>query len=164
MNRSEKRLDTLRRLLAHVRERLAFDVGFLLWDGSTIPAHLGPSQLAISIADEGAIAALIRRPNVDTFINLWVGARLDIRNGSIFDVVARRPKVSTKATLRTLDKRLVLATAASYLFVSRGAPGRSRAFAATGLARTEAKRRTRRTCTITTTSRTRSTRSFSIWR
>jgi cyclopropane-fatty-acyl-phospholipid synthase len=122
MNWSERRLDVLRRLLAHLRERLAFDVGFVLWDGSTIPAGLGPSELAIAIADEGAVAALIRRPNVDTFINLWVSARLDIRNGSIFDVVARRPKVSTKATLRTLDKRVVLATAASFLFVRRGGP------------------------------------------
>jgi cyclopropane-fatty-acyl-phospholipid synthase len=122
MNWSERRLDVLRRLLAHLRERLMFEVGFLLWDGSTIPAGLGPSELAIAIADEGAVAALIRRPNVDTFINLWVSARLDIRNGSIFDVVARRPKVSTKATLRTLDKRLVLAAAANFLFVPRGGP------------------------------------------
>jgi cyclopropane-fatty-acyl-phospholipid synthase len=122
MDWSERRLDVLRRLLAHLRERLAFDVGFLLWDGSTIPAHLGPSELAIAIADEGAVAALIRGPNVDTFINLWVSARLDIRNGSIFDVVARRLKVSTKAALRTLDKRLVLATAANFLFVPRGGP------------------------------------------
>ena len=122
MNWAVKRVDTLRRLLAHVRERLSFDVGFLLWDGSTVPAQLGPSELAIAIADEGAIAALVRRPNVDTLINLWVSARLDIRNGSIFDLVARRPKVSTKATLRTLDKRLVLAAASKFLFVPRGSP------------------------------------------
>src|SRR5258705_1739461 len=122
MSRALKRLDTLRRLLAHMRERLAFDVPFLLWDGSTVPANLGPSELAIAIADEGVIAALVRRPNADTLINLWVSARLDIRNGTIFDLVARRPKVSSKATLRSLDKRLVLATAANYLFVARGGP------------------------------------------
>jgi cyclopropane-fatty-acyl-phospholipid synthase len=122
MSRALKRLDTLRRLLAHMRERLAFDVPFLLWDGSTVPANLGPSELAIAIADEGVIAALVRRPNADTLINLWVSARLDIRNGTIFDLVARRQKVSSKATLRSLDKRLVLATAANYLFVARGGP------------------------------------------
>ncbi len=122
MNGKARRLESLRRLLAHVRERLSFDVGFLLWDGSTVPAQLRPTELAIVIADEGAIAALVRRPKLDTLINLWVSARFDIRNGSIFDLVARRPKVHTKAALKTLDKRLALATAARFLFVPRGDP------------------------------------------
>jgi cyclopropane-fatty-acyl-phospholipid synthase len=65
-----KRLDTLRRLLTHVGERLSFDVAFVLWDGSTVPAHASPSELAIVIADEGVIAALVRRPRLDTLINL----------------------------------------------------------------------------------------------
>jgi len=122
VGRAIKRLDTLKRLLAHVGERLSFDVAFGLWDGSTVPIHVSPSELAIAIADEGVIAALVRRPKLDTLINLWVTARIDIRNGSIFDLVARRPKVRTKATLKVLDKRLALSTAASFLFVSRGGP------------------------------------------
>jgi cyclopropane-fatty-acyl-phospholipid synthase len=69
MTGKARRLESLRRLLAHVRERLSFDVGFLLWDGSTVPAQLRPTELAIVIADEGAIAALVRRPKLDTLIN-----------------------------------------------------------------------------------------------
>ena len=117
-----KRLDTLKRFLSHVGERLSFDVAFNLWDGSTVPIRASPSEPAIAIADEGVIAALVRRPKLNTLINLWVTARLDIRNGSIFDLVARRPKVRTKATLKALDKRLALATAARFLFISRGGP------------------------------------------
>jgi cyclopropane-fatty-acyl-phospholipid synthase len=37
----------------------------------------------------------VRGPNLDTLLNLWVTARIDIRNGSIFDLEARRPKVRT---------------------------------------------------------------------
>lgn len=37
------------------------------------------------------MAALIRRPSIDTLANLWVAARIDIRNGTIFDFVAARP-------------------------------------------------------------------------
>src|SRR5262245_52981606 len=122
MDRSHKRLEALRRLLAHIRERLSFDVGFRLWDGSTVPPELGASQLAIAIADEGVVAALVRRPNLNTLINLWVSGRLDISGGTLFDLVARRPKVSSKATLKTLDKRLVLSTAAKFLLVPRGGP------------------------------------------
>ena len=161
MNWSERRLDVLRRLLAHVRERLAFDVGFVLWDGSTVPADLGPSELAIVITDEGVVAALIRRPNVDTFLNLWVTARLDIRNGTMFDIRARRTKARTKENANA-GQALVLATAEVPVRAARravAARGRSRRRGAQGRKR---RRPTRRTSTITTTSRMRSTRSFSI--
>jgi cyclopropane-fatty-acyl-phospholipid synthase len=116
------RIESLKRLLVHVRERLGLDIGFVLWDGSTVPADLGHSGLAFAIADEGVIAALIRAPNLDTIINLWVTARLDIRNGTFFDVVARRPKFRTRETLKTLDKGLALRTLARFLFVPRGGP------------------------------------------
>lgn len=116
------RLRAFKRLLQHAREQLAFDVGFILWDGSTIPAGLPASALAIAIADEGVIAALVRRPNIDTLANLWVTGRLDLRNGSIFDLVARRPKIRTRQMWKALDKRLALATAWQFLFMPRGGP------------------------------------------
>ena len=72
MNTSRKRVASLKGLLAHVRERLGLDVGFVLWDGSTVPDDLAGDSLAIAIADEEAVAALIRRPNLDSLANLWV--------------------------------------------------------------------------------------------
>jgi cyclopropane-fatty-acyl-phospholipid synthase len=120
--RATRRLDNFKRLLAHAQARLSLEFGFVLWDGSTVPADLPRSALAIGIADEGVIAALVRRPNLHTLANLWVTARIDIRNGSIFDLVARRPKVRTREIRRSLDRRLALATAAKFLFVRRGGP------------------------------------------
>jgi cyclopropane-fatty-acyl-phospholipid synthase len=92
------RIDSFRRLLAHARERLALDVGFALWDGSTVPVDLAPDAFAVAFADEGAVAALVRRPKLETLANLWVAARIDIRNGSLFDPVARRPKARLSRT------------------------------------------------------------------
>jgi cyclopropane-fatty-acyl-phospholipid synthase len=119
---AEKRLASLKRLLNHVRERLELDLGFVLWDGSTVPARLPPDGLALQIADEGAVSALVRRPKLDTVMNLWVAGRIDLRNGSLFDVVARRPKVRTKHFLRVLEKSLAVGVAARFLFVPRGGP------------------------------------------
>ena len=119
---AEKRLVSFKRLLSHLRERLELDLGFVLWDGSTVPAGLAPGALALQIADEGAVAALVRRPKLDTIMNLWVAGRVDLRNGSLFDVVARRPKVRTKEFLRVLDKKLAVGVAAKFLFVPRGGP------------------------------------------
>ena len=40
--------------------------------------------------DEGVVAALVRRPSMHTFLSLWVTSRIDLRNGTVFDLVARR--------------------------------------------------------------------------
>ena len=119
---ADRRLLRFRRLLDHARARLGLDLGFRLWDGSTVPDDLPPDALCIAIADEGAVAAMLRRPNVETLANLWVAARVDIVNGTLFDLVARRPKVRTKALVKTLDKGLLVRTLAAFLAVPRGGP------------------------------------------
>jgi cyclopropane-fatty-acyl-phospholipid synthase len=112
----------LRKLLAHAREAYEFEPGFVLWDGSTVPADLAPDALAVVIADEGAVAALLRHPKIDTLINLWVTARIDLRNGSILDFFARRPKVRTREFRRRVDKWLALRVLAKFLLLPRGGP------------------------------------------
>jgi cyclopropane-fatty-acyl-phospholipid synthase len=116
------RLTGFVRLLAHARERLSLELGFILWDGSTVPADLPSDALAIALADEGVVAALIRKPSIDTLANLWVSGRLDIRGGSIFDLVARRPKIRSRALLKSLGKVAALRALAPFLTVKRGGP------------------------------------------
>jgi cyclopropane-fatty-acyl-phospholipid synthase len=94
----------------------------VLWDGSTVPAGLPDDALAVALADEGVVAALLRKPTIDTLANLWVAARIDLRGGTIFDLVARRPTIRSRALLRSLDKTLVARTLAPFLTVGRGGP------------------------------------------
>ena len=93
------------RLLGHARERLRLDFGFVLWDGSTVPVGLPDDALAVALADEGVVAALLRKPTIDTLANLWVAARIDLRGGTIFDLVARRPTIRSRALLKAWTKR-----------------------------------------------------------
>jgi cyclopropane-fatty-acyl-phospholipid synthase len=116
------RLAGFKTLLAHVREKAALDIGFMLWDGSTVPADLAPNALAISIADEGAIAALVRKPKLDTILNLWVTKRLDIRNGTAFDLAGLGGRVRGRDLHAAIDKRLAFSTLVKFLFVPRGGP------------------------------------------
>jgi cyclopropane-fatty-acyl-phospholipid synthase len=120
--KAARRLEGFKRLLAHIRELLSLDFGFVLWDGSTIPADLPSNALAIVFADEGVVAAILRRPNAGTFLNLWVTARIDIRNGVIFDFLAHQPRLRTKEIRGRLNKRLALTTALKFLVVPRGGP------------------------------------------
>src|SRR4051812_24611752 len=119
---SQVRLDRFASLLAHARERLGLGVGFVLWNGVTVPGSLDPRSLAIRIGDEGVVAALLRKPNFDTLANLWVTGRIDILNGTIFDLAAERPAVRTKAFMKSLDKGVVFRTLTRFLFISRGGP------------------------------------------
>ena len=119
---SAKRIASFRRLLEHAHERLKLEFGFLLWDGSRVPADYPRDGLAISFADEGVVAALIRRPKIDTLANLWATARVDVVNGTLLDLVAKRPKVRTSEIRGELQWGTLLGTALQFLFVPRGGP------------------------------------------
>ncbi len=81
---------------------MALEFGFRLWDGSSVPAHWPAGALAVAIADEGAIAALLRAPKLTTLANLWAARRIDLVNGTLFDLVAGRPKGRTRDLKKAL--------------------------------------------------------------
>ena len=122
MNAAAKRLEILRRLLQQLHDRLQLKFAIELWDGSTIPPNAPSDGLAIRLADEGAVASLMRRPNPETLCNLWVASRIDIRNGTLFDIVDATPAVRAKRMHRIVDRALLVRTAMRYLFVPRGEP------------------------------------------
>ncbi len=122
MTRADSRLASLKRLLAEIHARLGLDFGFRLWDGATVPADWPGDGLRLAIADEGAVAALLKGPNITTFANLWAAGRIDLDNGTIFDLAQRRPKGRTKELRKSLASLQTLRALAPFLFVSRGGP------------------------------------------
>ena len=96
MKAAKRRLENFRALAAKTHKQLGLGFGIRLWDGSLVPADWPRSALALALADEGAVAALMRRPQTATIANLWAAKRVDILNGTIFDLVARRPKAHTR--------------------------------------------------------------------
>lgn len=65
---------------------------------------------------------MLRWPNLDTLANLWVSERIDFQGGTFFDLVARRPKVRSRALLKNLDKTAALRALLPLLFVGWGGP------------------------------------------
>lgn len=116
------RLHTLKRLLNHAYDRLGLTCGFRLWDGSEVPSELPHGTPTLAIADEGVIAALLRRPTLDTLANLWVSGRIDVLDGTVFDLLAALSKLSRAQILSRLDKGLLLTVVAKFLTVRRGGP------------------------------------------
>ncbi len=161
---SAKRVESFRRLLEHAHERLKLEFGFRLWDGSRVPADYPRDGLAISFADEGTVAALIRKPKIDTLANLWATARVDVVNGTLLDLVAKRPKARTQGNPRPIamghaarHRAAIPVRAARRAVAARKYPHRPAEPA-------RRRSRTRTTSTITTTLPTSSTRSGSTRR
>lgn len=86
------RLEMFRDLLSDAHRALDLQFGFELWDGSTIPASLPSYTMRLVIRRESVIAALIRRPNLDTVLNAAVAGLLDLKNGTLFDLADQRPQ------------------------------------------------------------------------
>ncbi len=120
--RSRSGSNLLREFLTVAHQKLGLEFGIELWDGVRIPQDYPADGLAVAIADEGAVAALLRKPKPETMANLWASARVDIRNGTIFDLVGKRPKVRTKNFIKSLDKMHIAKLATKFLFVPRGGP------------------------------------------
>jgi cyclopropane-fatty-acyl-phospholipid synthase len=92
MNGSQRRLKAFRALLEDAHAALAPGFGFELWDGSTVPAGLGEGGMRLKFADEGVVAALLRRPRLDTLLQLHVAGRVDLIGGDLFALAAARPQ------------------------------------------------------------------------
>ncbi|AMJ62042.1 class I SAM-dependent methyltransferase [Bosea sp. PAMC 26642] len=122
MNRDDKRLAALRRLLDEAHRKLGLRLGFRLWDGSSVPADWPENGLAIAIRDAGVVAALLRKPKLDTLLNLHVTDRLALLNGSIFDLAAARPEGKIGRLARTIPKAAVFEVARRFLFAPGTAP------------------------------------------
>ncbi len=109
-------------LLTRAVQALDLQFGFRLWDGTDIAPARGASPLRVSIADVGALASLLRSPNLDTFIRLHVEGRIDWVNGTLFDLAALRPSGKLGRALRTIGLWPLLKAAFS-LITAPGAPG-----------------------------------------
>src|SRR4029078_1009035 len=67
-------------------------------------------------------AGLLRKPKLETLAHLWVAKRIDLVNGTLFDLAHLRKTKRTREFRKTLDKKLVLRAMLPFLFVSRGGP------------------------------------------
>lgn len=113
-----RRLAAARTALTHIHQALALDIGFELWDGSTVPGGAAPDGLRIAFTDEAVFARLLRRPRIPTLIDLYAGGHIDIRGGDFFDLAERRSKVRTRDFRKRLDKKLLLKCALPFAFAS----------------------------------------------
>jgi cyclopropane-fatty-acyl-phospholipid synthase len=118
----QRRLEAFRAVLEDAHEVLALPFGFRLWDGSTVPAGGGPHDMRLALRDEGVVAGLLRRPKLDTVINAHVAGRLELENGTLFDLASSRPAGKVGRLLRQLKIWRLARAAALFLRAPADAP------------------------------------------
>ncbi|SFC95455.1 cyclopropane-fatty-acyl-phospholipid synthase [Bosea sp. CRIB-10] len=122
MSGDGKRIEALRRLLTEAYEKLGLKLGFSLWDGSRVPASWPADGLMIAIRDAGVVAALLRKPKLDTLLHLHVSDRIAIENGTIFDLAAARPDGKVGRLARSISKTAAFDVVRHFLFAPGQAP------------------------------------------
>jgi cyclopropane-fatty-acyl-phospholipid synthase len=122
MSSEDKRIEALRRLLTEAYQKLGLKLGFSLWDGSRVPADWPADGLMIAIRDAGVVAALLRKPKLDTLLHLHVSDRIAIENGTIFDLAAARPDGKVGRLARGISKSAAFDVVRRFLFAPGQAP------------------------------------------
>lgn len=122
MSGDGKRIEALRRLLTEAYQKLGLKLGFSLWDGSRVPADWPAGGLMIAIRDAGVVAALLRKPKLDTLLHLHVSDRIAIENGTIFDLAAARPDGKVGRLARGISKTAAFDVVRHFLFAPGQAP------------------------------------------
>ena len=118
----QRRLDAFRAVLEDAHAVLALPFGFRLWDGTTVPAGGSPGDLRMVLRDEGVVAGLLRKPSLDTLINAHVAGRIDLENGTLFDLAAARPAGKIGRLLRRLKFGRLAKAAVLFLRAPADAP------------------------------------------
>ncbi|MDM7850878.1 SAM-dependent methyltransferase [Pseudochrobactrum kiredjianiae] len=106
------------RIIRTVLETLRPAINVELWDGTCIGNYDGPSLV---INDPTIVRQMILKPNYDTLIDIWVSGRIDIKNGTIFDVANTKIDGKLKQKLKDLPKWKLLKDLPALVFAGKPA-------------------------------------------
>jgi len=106
------------RIIRTVVETLRPQFNVQLWDGTRIGNFDAPDLV---INDPAIVRQLLLKPNYDSLIDIWVSGRVDIRNGTIFDLASAKTDGKLKQRLKELPKWQLLRDLPSLLFAGRTA-------------------------------------------
>ena len=126
---SERYLAAARALAADIRETADLAISVRLWDGELHPLGSAPVPgLAISIAEPGVIAALVRMPTLDRLIRHYAHGQIGFEGGTIIELGRALDDKAARKRLRKLPKRRILKHLWPFVTAPATKPEASRAY------------------------------------
>ncbi len=110
---SSKLRQALKEIASDIALHLDAPLHLKLWDGtsyscSATSSATQNSELAIVIADPGAVPSLLRRPTLDRIIRLYAHGKIDFEGGTLIDIGAVLSDKNTRKRLKNLSKLKLL--------------------------------------------------------
>ncbi|MGE5266155.1 MAG: class I SAM-dependent methyltransferase [Deltaproteobacteria bacterium] len=122
-DKNAKQLAAAKSLVGALAEKLDLDMWVTFWDGSSV--ELGKavsSRREIRIADPGVIASMLRRPSLDTLIQLYIAKRVDFDGGTLVDFGEQFSKPKGGVKFKNLPKLALVKGLTPFLFAPGDAP------------------------------------------
>ncbi|MCU0733762.1 MAG: cyclopropane-fatty-acyl-phospholipid synthase family protein [Hyphomonas sp.] len=122
-DKDAKQLAAAKSLVGAIAENLDLDMWVTFWDGSSV--ELGKavsSRREIRIADPGVIASMLRRPSLDTLIQLYIAKRVDFDGGTLVDFGEQFVKPKGGVKFKNLPKLALVKGLTPFLFAPGDAP------------------------------------------
>jgi cyclopropane-fatty-acyl-phospholipid synthase len=122
-DKEAKQLAAAKSLAGALADKLDLDLWLTLWDGSNLPLGRNvTSRREIRISDPGVIATMLRRPSLDTLIQLYVARRIDFEGGTLVDFGQEFTKPKGGVKFKNLPKIALLKGLTPFLFAATDAP------------------------------------------
>ena len=119
---NKRLLDRAIRLARDVGARLDLDAHVELWDGSRHPLGAkATGSFVLKIGDSGVVASLLRRPTIDTLIELYVAKRIDFAGGTLLDFGRQLNRGGRSVKIGALQKLGLVRDLAPFFFAPREA-------------------------------------------
>ncbi|MEW7008559.1 class I SAM-dependent methyltransferase [Lentilitoribacter sp. EG35] len=103
-NRSDFKTE---RFIRTILEHLDLPVPIRLWNGHIVGGQSDfdvTKCIHVYVASPQVVRAIARRPSINSLIELWSSAQIDIKNGTIFDIIKIEKRTHLKAKIKTLPK------------------------------------------------------------
>jgi len=104
------------RIIRTVIETIRPQFSVELWDGTRIGKFDGATLV---INDPTIVRQLILKPNYDSLIDIWVSGRVDIKNGTIFDLANAKIDGKLKQRIKELPKWQILKDLPALIFAGQ---------------------------------------------
>jgi cyclopropane-fatty-acyl-phospholipid synthase len=114
------RLQTAKEFFADLLKNTDLPLDIRLWDHSLVegPASSDSPKPCVALTDEGTMSAVLRKPYLNTVIDLYVAGRLVLEQGSFEDIMALHFSRRGRDLFRKLDKKTLAKTLFQFLPVS----------------------------------------------
>jgi len=127
--KNEKLLASAGRMAGFLAGALDLDLSLELWDGTRIPLGSTVSDdLRLYVSAPGVVGALVRRPTLDRFIDLYANGLIGIKGGTVVDVGERLAGKRTHRGFKSIGKRRLAGALLPFLFVAAEKPDHGRAY------------------------------------